>query len=85
MVDGTQMNQMAESIAMLKKNFENIEKVLKKVEKKLEMNDLQGQNQILEITQDTNMKFNQMLKNIAYLTQVAEKGRVLWKLDRVNL
>jgi effector-binding domain-containing protein len=75
MVDGTQMNQMAESIAMLKKIFENIEKVLKKVEKKLEMNDLQRQNQILEITQDTNMKFNQMLKNIAYLTQVAEKGK----------
>jgi hypothetical protein len=76
MVDGTQMNQMAESIAMLKKNFENIEKVLKKVKKKLEMNDLQVQNQILEITQDTNMKFNQMLKNIAYLTQVAEKGKI---------
>jgi hypothetical protein len=75
MVDGTQMNQMAKSIAMLKKNFENTEKVLKKVEKKLEMNDLHVQNQILEITQDTNMKFNQMLKNIAYLTQVAEKGK----------
>jgi hypothetical protein len=64
MAGGTRMNQMAESIAMLKKNFENTEKVLEKVEKKLEMNDLQ----ISEITQDTNMKFNQVLKSIAYLT-----------------
>ncbi|KAE8009278.1 hypothetical protein FH972_005725 [Carpinus fangiana] len=39
------------------------------------MNDLQVQNQISEITQDTNMKFNKMLKNIVYLTQVAEKGK----------
>jgi hypothetical protein len=69
------MNQMAESIAMLKKNFENIEKVLKNVEKKLEMNYLQVQNQFSEIMQDTNMKINQMLKNIAYLTQVTENGR----------
>jgi hypothetical protein len=75
MADDTQMNQMVESIAMLKKNFENTEKVLEKVEKKLEMNDLQVHNQISEIMQDTNMKFNQMLKNIAYLTQVAEKGK----------
>ena len=41
MADGTRMNQMAESIAMLKKNVEKTEKVLEKVEKKLEMNDLQ--------------------------------------------
>ena len=75
MADGTRMNQMAESIAILKKNFEHTEKVLEKVEKKLEMNDLQVQNQISEITQDTNLKFNQMLKNIEYLTQVAEKGK----------
>jgi hypothetical protein len=66
---------MAESIAMLKKNFENIEKVLKNEEKKLEMNYLQVQNQFSEIMQDTNMKINQMLKNIAYLTQVTEKGK----------
>jgi hypothetical protein len=46
MVDGTCMNQMAETIIALKKNVEKNEKVLEKVEKKLEQNDLQVKNQI---------------------------------------
>jgi hypothetical protein len=60
---------------MLKKNVEKNEKVLEKVDKKLEMTDLQVQNQISNIMQDTNMKFSEMLKNIAYMTQVAKKGK----------
>jgi predicted DNA-binding protein YlxM (UPF0122 family) len=75
MADGTHMNQMAESIAALKKNVEKNEKVLEKVEKKLEQSDLQVKNQISEIMQDINKKFGEMMKNIANLTQVADKGK----------
>jgi hypothetical protein len=55
---------------MWKKN----DKVLEKVEKKLEQSDLQVKNQISKIMQDTNKKFGEMMKNIAYLIEVAEKG-----------
>jgi translation initiation factor 2 alpha subunit (eIF-2alpha) len=50
------------------------EKVLEKVEKKLKQSDLQVKNQISEIMQDTNKKFGELMKNIAYLTKVVEKG-----------
>jgi hypothetical protein len=39
MADGTRMNQMAESIVVLKKNVEKNENLLEKVEKRLEIND----------------------------------------------
>jgi hypothetical protein len=41
MADGTRMNQMVESIVVLKKNVEKNEKTLEKVEKRLEINDNQ--------------------------------------------
>jgi hypothetical protein len=75
MADGTRMNQMAENIVVLKKTVEKNEKVLEKIEKRLEQSDLQVRNQISEIRQDINMKFGEIMKNLAYLTQVAEKGK----------
>ena len=65
MADGMRMNQMAESIVMLKKNVEKNEKVFEKVEKKLKQSDLQVRNQLSKIMQDTSMKFGEMMKNLA--------------------
>jgi ribosomal protein S17 len=75
MADGTSMNQMAESIAALKKNVEKNEKVLEKLEKNMELNDLQVKQQICVFMQNTDRKFEEIMKKIAYLTQVAEKGK----------
>lgn len=57
MADGTRMNQMVETIAALKKNVEKNKKVLEKVEKKLEQNDLQVKNQIFDFIQNSDWKF----------------------------
>ena len=57
MADGTRMNQIAESIVILKKNVEKNEKLLEKVEKRLELNDTQVKNQLSDFMQNSDRKF----------------------------